>query len=84
MSAPAVPSTPTATRRSAVDQPPLPDTAVPLPASLTIHLSRLEGSKNLVLAVDNAVGRKNAVDECLQTTVSFLNPRALFTHASSS
>ena len=71
MSASAVPSTPTSTRRSVVDRPPVPETAVPLAESLTAHISRLEGSKNLILAVDSAVGRKNAVDKCLQTTVSF-------------
>ena len=72
MSASAVPSTPTSTRRSVVDRPQVPETTVPLSESLTAQISRLEGSKNLILAVNSAVGRKNAVDECLQTTVSFL------------
>ena len=70
MSASAVPSTPTSTRRSVVDRPSVPESAIPLSESLTAQISHLEGSKNLILAVDSAVGRKNAVDECLQTTVS--------------
>ena len=70
MSATAATTPLTVLPRLSLERPPTSEDVDALSAQLAHHVSHLEEAKNLALSVDNALGRKNAVAECLRLTVS--------------
>ena len=70
MSATAAPTALTVLPRLSLERPPTSEDVDALSLQLAHHVSHLEEAKNLALSVDNAIGRKNAVAECLRLSVS--------------
>ena len=70
MSATAATTPLTVLPRLSLERPPTSEDVDALSLQLAHHVSHLEEAKNLALSVDNALGRKNAVAECLRLTVS--------------